>query len=571
MKYNFKNRSYIVFLLCGAVFVLLNLLNCSAVKIETYYENGVVATASPIATEIGVQVLKNGGNAFDAAVAVAFTLAVVHPEAGNIGGGGFAVLRDGSTQEITSLDFRETAPKAAYETMYLDNDSNVIAELSTVGAKAVGVPGTVAGLYTLWEEKGSMEWNDLVSIAAKLADSGFIVDAYLESSLRDNREALTKFPTSAEIFFPNNQTVTENNLFVQKKLAKALYRIAAEGRDGFYKGEIADSIAATMAAYGGLITQEDLAEYTSVWREPIHFTFDSLDIYSMAPPSSGGIIVGQILKLLEPYDFSRYSPNSAEYINLFSEVSKLAFADRSKHLGDPLFYNVPVKRLLSDDYLNNRRKQIEIGKAKNSDEILPGGMMTAESDETTHFSIADKDGNLVSITYTLNSSYGSKLAVNGFGFLLNNEMDDFSVKPGEQNLYGLIGGAANKIEPKKRMLSSMSPTIVLKDNEPLLILGAPGGSKIITVVAQAILDVTRFQLNVQEAASLGRFHHQWIPDILYLEKDRFSKETQNKLESYGYTIKERQPYSDLQIIYIDPSHFKTGASDPRGRGTTSGY
>lgn len=571
MKYNLKNRSYIVSLLCGAVFVLLILLNCSAVKIETYYENGVVATASPIATEIGVQVLKNGGNAFDAAVAVAFTLAVVHPEAGNIGGGGFAVLRDGSTQEVTSLDFRETAPKAAYETMYLDSDSNVIDGLSTVGAKAVGVPGTVAGLYTLWEEKGSMEWNDLVSIAAKLADSGFIVDAYLESSLRDNREALTKFPTSAEIFFPNNQTVTENNLFVQKKLAKALYRIAAEGRDGFYKGEIADSIAATMAAYGGLITQEDLAEYTSVWREPIHFTFDSLDIYSMAPPSSGGIIVGQILKLLEPYDFSQYSPNSAEYINLFSEVSKLAFADRSKHLGDPLFYNVPVQRLLSDDYLDNRRKLIEIGKAKNSDEILPGGMMTTESDETTHFSIADKDGNLVSITYTLNSSYGSKLAVSGFGFLLNNEMDDFSVKPGEQNLYGLIGGAANKIEPKKRMLSSMSPTIVLKDNEPLLVLGAPGGSKIITVVAQAILDVTRFQLNVQETVSLGRFHHQWVPDILYLEKGRFSPKIKNKLESYGYTIKERQPYSDLQIIYIDPSHFKTGASDPRGRGTTSGY
>lgn len=564
-----KNRSYIIVLL-GAVFICLFLCSCSALKVEKYYENGVVATASPIATEIGIEVLKNGGNAFDVAVVVGFTLAVVHPEAGNIGGGGFALLRDGATKKVTSLDFRETAPLAAFETMYLDADSNVIANLSTVGAKAVGVPGTVAGLYELWEEKGSMEWNDLVTIAANIADSGFVVDAYLESSLRDKRAELSQFQTSAEIFYPNNQTVQENNLFVQSKLAKALYLIAAEGKDGFYDGEVADSIVATMAEYNGLITKEDLLNYVPVWREPIHIKFDSLDIYSMAPPSSGGIVIGQILKILEPYDFSMYNPNSSKYINLFAEASKLAFADRSKHLGDPSFYNVPITRLLDKDYLNSRREQIEFKHANDADAILPGGMLN-ESDQTTHYSIADKDGNLVSITYTLNSAYGSKLVANGFGFLLNNEMDDFSVKPGEQNLYGLIGGKANKIEPNKRMLSSMSPTIILKDNEPLLILGAPGGSKIITVVAQAILSITRFGMNVQETASQGRFHHQWIPDILYLEKDKFSQEIQTELESYGYEIKERSHYSDIQIIYIEPSRFKAGASDPRGRGATSGY
>ncbi len=566
-----KNRSQIILQLLGAVFISLVISSCSAVKVETYYENGVIATSSPIATEIGIQILKDGGNAFDAAVAIGFVLTVVHPEAGNIGGGGFALLRDGSSKEVTSLDFRETAPAAAFERMYLDSDSNVIADLSTIGALAVGVPGTVAGLYEMWQEKGSMEWSDLVAIAAKLADSGFVVDAYLETSLRENRAKLTQYQTTAELFFRNNQSVKENDLFEQKKLAKALYLIAAEGKDGFYEGEVADSIVATMAEHGGLITREDLKTYNPVWRDPIHFTFDSLDIYSMAPPSSGGLIIGQILKLLEPYDFSRYSPNSSEYINLFSEASKLAFADRSKHLGDPSFYNVPTDRLLDDEYLNSRRDLIDLKKAKNSEAILPGGMLQNESDQTTHFSIADKEGNLVAVTYTLNSPYGSKLAVKGFGFLLNNEMDDFSVKPGEQNLYGLIGGEANKIEPRKRMLSSMSPTIILKDNEPLLVLGTPGGSKIITVVAQAILSITRFNLNLQETLNQGRFHHQWLPDYLYLEKDRFSKDTQEKLQSYGYEIKEREAYSDIQIIYIDPSHLKTGASDPRRRGLTLGY
>ncbi len=566
-----KNRSYKKLQFIGAVFICAVILNCSGIKIETLYENAVISTASPIATEIGLQVLKDGGNAYDAAVVIGFTLAVVHPEAGNIGGGGFALIRDGKSLEVRSIDFRETAPKAAFETMYLDSDSNVIENLSTVGAKAVGVPGTVAGLYALWENNGTMQWSDLVTIAAEIADSGFIVDAYLESSFINKRTELTQFETTARIFYPGNQAPKENDLCQQKQLAKALYLIAAEGKDGFYLGEVADSIVATMVAHGGLITLADLQDYQPVWRDPVHFKFDSLDIYSMAPPSSGGVIVGQILKLLEPYDFSRYNPNSPKYINLFSEASKLAFADRSKHLGDPSFYDVPMERLLDKDYLDGRREQIELENAQTADAISPGGMMQVESDETTHFSIADKDGNLISITYTLNSPYGSKLAVKGFGFLLNNEMDDFSVKPGEQNLYGLIGGEANKIEPNKRMLSSMSPTIILKENEPFLVLGTPGGSKIITVVAQAILSLTRFDLNVVETAALGRFHHQWIPDLLYLEDGKFSPETISELQSYGYQVKERERYSDLQIIYIDPSHFKTGASDPRGRGLTAGY
>ena len=568
---NKNSRLRVILILSGAVFICTILLNCSGIKVETIYEHGVVSTSSPIATDIGIQVLKDGGNAFDAAIAVGFVLAVVHPEAGNIGGGGFAVVYDAHSKEVTSLDFRETAPESATETMYLNADSSVVENLSTVGAKAVGVPGTVAGLYQLWQEKGTMEWAELVSIAARLADSGFVVDAYLESSFREYRSQLSSFSNSAEIFYPSNQVVKEGNLFLQKKLAQALYLIAADGQQSFYRGEIADSLVATMVEYGGLITLEDLNNYKPIWREPIHITFDSLDIYCMPPSSSGGIIIGQILKLLEPYDLSRYSPDSPEYINLFAEASKLAFADRSKHLGDPAFYNVPTKKLLDEDYINSRRELIQLKSANSADEILPGIMVQNESDQTTHFSIVDKDNNAVSITYTLNSSYGSKLAVNGFGFLLNNEMDDFSIKPGEQNLYGLIGGEANKIEPRKRMLSSMSPTIVLKKNEPLLVLGAPGGSKIITVVAQAILDITRFHLNVQESANLPRFHHQWIPDILYLEKDKFSDYVIEELKGYGYEVQERDAYSDIQMIYITPSHFKTGASDPRGNGKTAGY
>ncbi len=544
---------------------------CTGIEVSRYYDNGAVATSSPIATEIGRQVFVRGGNAFDVAVAVGFALAVSHPEAGNIGGGGFALIRDGSSGDIRALDFRETAPAAAYERMYLDDSGEVIEDLSTLGAKAAGVPGTVAGLYELWQAHGTLPWEELVGYAAALADTGFVVDQYLAGSLADHESGLRKFEETSRQYLPTGRAPGAGFSLVQQDLAKTLYLIAAEGRDGFYKGEIASLIDSTMRLRGGLITVQDLENYQPVWREPIHVEFDSLDVYSMPPPSSGGILVGQILKILEPFDFSRLSPNSPQFIHLFCEACRLAFADRSEHLGDPDFYDVPVAGLLDDAYIDERRALIVADHAVPSQEVRPGVIPRVESEQTTHFSVCDRQGNMVAITYTLNASYGSMLVVDGAGFLLNNEMDDFSVKPGFPNIYGLVGAEANKIEPNKRMLSSMSPTLILKDDRPYLAIGAPGGGKIITVVAQAILNLTRFDLTPTETAALPRVHHQWLPDVLYLEEGGFDINVKQALISLGHHIEERSPYSDVQLIYVDPDGSMTGASDPRKRGTTDGY
>ncbi len=544
---------------------------CSTVEITHYHDHGALATAAPIATTVGERVFAEGGNAFDVAVAVGFTLAVVHPQAGNIGGGGFAVLRDGSSGTIEALDFREKAPSAAYEAMYQDSLGEVIEGLSTLGALASGVPGTVAGLYELWDRYGSLGWEELVGMAASLADTGFLVDDYLAQSLNDYQSELSEFEPTARQFFPEGRQWQVGDRLIQSDLAKTLYSIAAAGKDGFYDGAVADYIVQTMTSYGGLITAEDLQAYEVVWREPIHFKSDSLDIYSMPPPSSGGIHLGQILKLLEPYDFSRLTANSPQYIHLFCEASRLAFADRSEHLADPDFYDVPVGRLLDDDYIALRRALISPEHASSSGEIRPGLSVNPESDETTHYSVCDRDGNMVAVTYTINASYGSKLVVDGAGFLLNNEMDDFSVKPGVPNIYGLVGAAANRIEPNKRMLSSMSPTLVMCHDRPMLVLGAPGGGKIITVVAQAILNFTRFKMSPLETVRQPRAHHQWLPDVLYLERDHFDINVKQTLIRYGHTIEEREPYSDLQLLYIGTDGLMTGASDPRGRGTVGGY
>lgn len=562
-----KNRCIIFILTAVYCFIYLG---CSQINVEKYYESGLVTTA-PIATDVGKKVLASGGNAFDAAVAVGFALAVVHPSAGNIGGGGFALVRDGNSGEVTSLDFRETAPLSAYDKMYQDENDELIENLSLLGAKAVGVPGTVAGLYELWLQKGSLSWEQLVSYAANLADTGFIIDNYLAEQIQANQSDLNKFSQSYQILSNNGSSpLKEGDRLIQKNLAKALNIIAANGTDGFYKSEIADSLVQTMIDKGGIITHEDLENYQPVWRDPISFKFDSLEFYSIAPPSSGGIVIAQIIKMLEPFDFSKLHSNQAEYINLFSEASRLAFADRSEYLGDPEFYHVPVRALLSEGYMDERRSMIVPKSATQFDQYKPGIIPTNESDQTTHFSVYDKEGNIVSLTYTLNTEFGSKLMINGFGILLNNEMDDFSTKAGEQNTYGLIGGEANKIEPGKRMLSSMSPTIVLKDNEPFLVLGTPGGSKIITVVAQAVLNFTRFNLSPKETVSQPRFHHQWIPDILYLEENGFDIDVKQNLIRYGYAIEERTQYGDLQLLYIDPSGLVTGESDPRNRGNFDG-
>jgi gamma-glutamyltranspeptidase/glutathione hydrolase len=557
-------------LIATAALCISFLVGCAGVEVSRYYDTGALATAAPIATSVGNEVFQQGGNAFDAAVAVGFVLAVVHPEAGNLGGGGFALIRDGKTEKIRALDFRETAPQQTFETMYLDEQGEVVANSSIFGARACGVPGTVAGLYELWKTYGSLPWEQLVGMAAVLADTGFIIDEYLASSFERHKEGLSSFDETVKIFFPEGKNLKAGDQLVQKDLAATLYAIAAMGRDGFYNGPVARKIVECMEKHGGLISKSDLESYVSVWREPVRFSFDSLEIYSMPPPSSGGIVVGQILKLLEEYDFSIFSPDSPEYIHLFCEAAKLAFADRSVHLGDPDFYSVPTG-LLDSAYLAHRRNLIKEKHATSSELFHPGTPPNEKSQQTTHFSICDGEGNMVAVTYTLNTAYGCKLVVDGAGFLLNNEMDDFSIKPGHPNTYGLIGGEANKIEPGKRMLSSMSPTLVLKDNQPFLILGTPGGSRIITAVAQAIVNFTRFNLSLKVTVEQPRFHHQWLPDVIYLEQGGFDINVTQELIRYGHTIKECEPFSDLQAVFIDGSGSMTAASDPRKRGVAGGY
>jgi gamma-glutamyltranspeptidase/glutathione hydrolase len=557
--------------LSSAIIIAFILIGCGSVEITHYYEKGCLATSAPAATAIGEQVFADGGNAVDVAVAVGFALAVVHPEAGNIGGGGFALVREGGTGDVSALDFRETAPGAASETMYLDSLGEVVEGLSTVGARAAGVPGTVAGLYELWARFGSLPWEQLVAAAAVLADTGFVVDGFLAQSLATYASELNAFQSTARQFMPDDQPLEGGMRLIQADLARTLRRIATEGRDGFYRGEVAQAIQQTMLTHEGLITAEDLAAYEPVWREPTRFRFDSFEVFSMPPPSSGGVLLGHILKILEAYDFSGLTPDSPDYIHLFCEASRLAFADRSEHLGDPDFYRVPVERLLDDAYIQLRRGLISSEHASSSQQIGPGEAVDHESEQTTHYSVCDGDGNMVAVTYTLNAAYGSKLVVEGAGFLLNNEMDDFSVKPGVPNIYGLVGKEANKIEPNKRMLSSMSPTLILRGGQPYLVLGAPGGGKIITAVAQTILNITRFGLSPSEAAAQPRFHHQWLPDVLYLEEGGFTIDVIQKLIRFGHTVEERKPYSDVQVVYIGTDALMMGVSDPRERGRAGGF
>ncbi|MEW5796763.1 MAG: gamma-glutamyltransferase [Candidatus Zixiibacteriota bacterium] len=542
---------------------------CDGVSVTHYYTRGMVVTVSPPASEIGRHVIEGGGNAFDAAVAVGFALAVTYPQAGNIGGGGFATIRHGASGEIAVLDFRETAPAGATREMFLDSTGEVVEGRSTRGALAAGVPGTVAGLYALWEKYGTMKWSDLVGAAARLADTGFTVDSILATDFVRHRDRLSVFATTRQLYLPNGVTPSAGGRWQQPELAHSLYAIAEEGPAAFYTGVIADSIVSCMSQYGGLISYSDLERYRPVWREPLHYRFDSLDIYSVPPPSSGGVIVGQILKLLEPFEFSKFSPNSPDYIHLFCEASRLAFADRSEHLGDPAFFDVPAS-LLDSAYLDVRRALISRDHASASEDIGAGNPRKYESGQTTHYSICDSEGNMVAVTTTINESFGSGLVVVGGGFLLNNEMDDFAIKPGYANVYGLVGNEANAVAPGKRMLSSMSPTLVMRNDRPFLILGSPGGSKIITTVAQAIINFTRFNLPLKETVRRPRFHHQWLPDEVYLEQGGYDVATIQRLIRYGHQVREGSPYGDLKAIYIGPTGMMTGVSDWRCGGLAAG-
>ena len=532
-----------------------------AQKEMAYGDNGMVTTQHFLATSVGEKILNKGGNAYDASIAIAFTLAVVLPRAGNIGGGGFMVMYDKDTSKAYSIDYREKAPEKSFRDMYLNEDGSFNNQnLSTFGYLSSGVPGTVAGLWEVHQKFGSLPWNDLLEDAIFYAENGFNISSYMADVLYNYNEKMSFFPETKKIFqadFPD----FKNKKFLQKDLAKTLRIISLKGKDGFYKGDIAKKISEDMRANGGLITINDLKNYNPVWREPLVSSYRNNQIITMPPPSSGGVHIIQMLNILEKYNLNEFEHNSSDYINLLSEVMKHAYADRSKYLGDPDFYDVPVKKITSNQYANEIFKEINLGMSKSSSDIHPGMYLNNESHETTHFSVADIKGNIVSSTYTLNSTFGSGVVIKGTGILMNNEMDDFSAAPGIPNQFGLLGAEANEIVPMKRPLSSMTPTIVMKEDELFFTTGSPGGSRIISAVLQSILNIVDFDMNLEKATFAKRIHHQWQPDILEIELS-VNKKVKNELESMGYLIEIKDPLTCIQTIMYEDGKY-TGYGDFR--------
>lgn len=535
-----------------------------------YGKNGMVASEQGLATQVGLDILKQGGNAIDAAVAVGFALAVVLPNAGNIGGGGFMVLHDDKTGKDVAIDFREIAPAKASRDMYLNNQGNVIDGKSLFTHDASGVPGTVAGMEYALKKWGTMPLSKVLEPAIKLADKGFIVSDVLAQTLKEEKSTLGKWSSSKAIFFKNGEPLKSGDLLVQKDLAKSLRLIAKQGAKAFYQGEIATKIAKEMQSHGGTMTLEDLKAYKVVERQPIIGDYRGYKVVTMPPPSSGGVHLIEILNMLEHYPIKEDGVNSAKNIHHMAESMKLAYADRSEYLGDPDFIKIPVTGLTSKAYANELVKTIDDNKARLSSNIKPGKPQPYESDQTTHFSVMDKAGNAVAVTYTLNLNFGSGIVVEGTGILLNNEMDDFSVKPGVPNAFGLVGGAANAIEAKKRPLSSMTPTIVMKNNKPWLVTGSPGGARIITTVLQSVVNTIDHEMNPAEAIITPRVHHQWLPDEIRVEEG-ISPDTIKLLQDKGHKVVTKAPMGRIQIIQADDSGFY-GYSDPRNPdGKTLGF
>ena len=542
----------------------------NAIFHPVYGKNGMVASEQGLATQVGLDILKQGGNAIDAAVAVGFALAVVLPNAGNIGGGGFMVLHDDKTGKDVAIDFREIAPAKASRDMYLDNQGNVIDGKSLFTHDASGVPGTVAGMEYALKKWGTMPLSKVLEPAIKLADKGFIVSDVLAKTLKEEKSTLGKWSASKAIFFKNGEPLKSGDLLVQKDLAKSLRLIAKQGAKAFYQGEIATKIAKEMQSQGGTMTLEDLKAYKVVERQPIIGDYRGYKVVTMPPPSSGGVHLIEILNMLEHYPIKEDGVNSAKNIHHMAESMKLAYADRSEYLGDPDFVKIPVTGLTSKAYANERVKTIDDNKARLSSTIKPGKPQSYESDQTTHFSVMDKAGNAVAVTYTLNLNFGSGIVAEGTGILLNNEMDDFSVKPGVPNAFGLVGGTANAIEAKKRPLSSMTPTIVMKNNKPWLVTGSPGGARIITTVLQSVVNTIDHEMNPAEAIITPRVHHQWLPDELRVEEG-ISPDTIKLLQDKGHKVVTKAPMGRIQIIQADDSGFY-GYSDPRNPdGKTLGF
>ena len=527
-------------------------------------ENGMVVAQEQIAAEVGRDILKAGGNAADAGVAVAFALAVTLPRAGNLGGGGFMIVHDAETGETKAIDYREMAPMSADRDMFLDEAGEADSEKSRFTGLATGVPGTVAGMQLVLDTYGTMSMAEVLAPAIGLARDGIVVTADLADSLKGLEDRLKKWPASEAIFYKDGGTFFEpGDRIIQTDLAATLQRIADQGPDGFYKGETAQAIVDAVAAAGGRITMSDMAGYKALSRDPVSGTYRGYDIVSMPPPSSGGIHIIQILNTLEGYPISFLGQNSSETIHLMAEAMKRAYADRSEYLGDPDFYDVPQAQLISKDYAADIRSGISLGRATPSDQIKPADLAPYESDQTTHFSIVDKDGNAVANTYTINFSYGSGMVADGTGVLMNNEMDDFAAKPGVMNAYGLLGGDANAVEPGKRPLSSMSPTMVMKDGKVFMVTGSPGGSRIITTVIQLIMNVVDHGMNVAEATVAPRIHHQWLPEVLRVEEG-ISPDTIAALEAKGHVVEVMETMGSAQSIVVDEADgLLLGGADTR--------
>lgn len=533
-------------------------------------KHGMVATEQELASKIGLDILKAGGNAVDAAVGIGFALAVALPNAGNLGGGGFMVVHDAKTGKSVALDFREIAPAKATRDMYLDAKGNVIDGKSLYTHYAVGVPGTVAGMEHALKTWGTMPLAKVVAPAAALAEQGFPVSETLAKILQQEKKNMGQWPATQAIFWKNGEPLQRGDLLVQKDLAHSMKLIGQQGAKVFYEGAIAQKIAAEMAPHAGAISLQDLRDYQVVERAPTRGTYRGYEIVTMPPPSSGGPHLVQILNMLEPLPLAQWGPNSAQTIHYMAESMKLAYADRAEYLGDPDFVKIPLKGLTSKTYVASLTKNIDANRARSAGSIKPGQPQPYESDQTTHYSVVDKAGNAVAVTYTLNTNFGSGIVANGTGILLNNEMDDFSAKPGVANAYGLVGGDANAVAAKKRPLSSMTPTIVLKDGKPTLVTGSPGGARIITTVLQTVVNTIDFGMNPAEAAAMPRVHHQWTPDELRVEKG-LSPDTIAQLKARGHNIALKPSMGRTQTIQLRDGVLY-GYSDPRNPdGKTLGY
>ena len=532
-------------------------------------QKAMIVSARIEASSIGTAILKKGGNAFDAMMATELALAVAYPYAGNIGGGGFMVYRK-SNGEIGALDYREKAPLAATRDMYLDNDGNIIKGKSTVGASAVGVPGTIAGVFKAQEKLGLLSVKEILSPVIELAKKGVVVTKKQEDRINKFKKAFETVNRQKILF---HRDWKEGDVIKYSALANTLERISEYGRDEFYKGKTAKILAKFIQDNGGIITEKDLAKYEAKWRIPTTFQYDDLKVISMSPPSSGGICLAQIMNSIESYDLPTYGHNSVKTMQIITEAERRAYADRSHFLGDPDFVSIPTDTLLSKTYSKERMRNFSFKKPTLSEDVSHGNIEIIESNETTHYSIVDQYGNAVSVTTTLNGGYGSKLYSSELGFFLNNEMDDFSSKPGVPNMFGLIGAKANQIAPEKRMLSSMTPTIVEKKGELWMVVGTPGGSTIITSVLQTILNVHEFGMGMQESVNQARFHHQWLPDMITIEPNQFDENIISKLRKIGYAIDEQNSrvIGKVDAILVLKNGQLEAGADPRGDDTAAGF